>query len=108
MLNFDQLNQLEYLLSQSAKGNHVLFNRDQIKKVFSQEKDEGNLFEGPMSFKKIDEVRKLIEELLKQPTLVKKKEFINHLSEESQTLVIRAYFNILDNTLYPQKGIPLH
>lgn len=103
-ISFDQVQQLEYLLMQSAKGNHLLFNMGQIKKVFLKEGQ--NIFQ-EMSFKKMDEIKQLMEELIKRPTLSQKKEYIENLPEASRELVIRTYFNILDNTLYQQKA-PIH
>ncbi|HBQ21952.1 MAG: hypothetical protein A2Z91_01160 [Deltaproteobacteria bacterium GWA2_38_16] len=101
-----KFNQLEYIFAQSAKGNHILFDPDQIKKVFSQVSPigiaPGNYLTG-LNMKQLQQMKHLVDTLIHQPTLLLKQQFIRGLSEESRELIIRAYFNILENNLYANK-----
>ncbi|MEK7790602.1 MAG: hypothetical protein AAB309_03140 [Deltaproteobacteria bacterium] len=99
----DELSQIEYLLTQSAMGNHLLFDMDQIRKVFYTPSPLGSHSDVVLDFKTMDQVRQLIENLLRQPTLMAKRAFIENLPESSRELVIRAYFNILDHTLMDKR-----
>lgn len=99
-VSVNQLEEVEYLFNQSAKGNHLLFPSEQIKKVFSNPFPIKN---EEFDDKKMSEIKSLLETLIYQPTLDKKKKFIANLNEESRDLLIRAYFSLLDTALLQNK-----
>lgn len=99
----EELAQIDYLLSQSAMGNHLLFDMDQIKDVFRHPSPFGNNADGTLDLKTVDQISQLFENLIRQPTLAAKKAFIESLPEISRELIIRAYFNILDHTLMDRR-----
>lgn len=106
-LTGEQLGQLEYLFSQSACGNHLLFDREKIKQVFlEQEKSKPQ--ERVINLKKLDLIRKMIEKLIMLPTLSQKRAFIDNLPDNAKTMLIKAYFNMLDHTLKSHHKTTLH
>lgn len=103
-LTYIKLEQVEYLFHQSARGNHVLFEPDHIKKVFKDSQtQQWSPSTSVLTEKQLHQVKELLDTLVNQPTLNEKKQFINNLTDESRELIIRAYFNILDNTIYQNK-----
>ena len=99
-LTYEQLNQLEYLFEQSSVGNHLLFDKDQIKEVFTEEHHDATRV---VNLRKMDLIRKRMEKLILLPTLSQKKAFVENLPSNAKTMLIRAYFNMLDHTLKTQK-----
>lgn len=105
-IDSSQMEQVEYLFNQSARGNHVLFDPDDIKKALSTEKSlekmKGEYLDS-FDIKTLQKMRDLLDILMRQPTVSEKRHFILSLSPESKELLIKAYFNILDNTLFQHK-----
>ncbi|MBI3016982.1 MAG: hypothetical protein HYY62_03165 [Deltaproteobacteria bacterium] len=101
-----QIEQVEYLFNQSAKGNHVLFDPDDIKIALSSEKSlekmKGDYLD-TFDLKTLQKMRDLLDLLMRQSTVSEKKHFIKTLPYDSKQLLIKAYFNILDNTLFQNK-----
>lgn len=103
ILTPEQLDQLEYLISQSAVGNHVLFEKDEIRKTFDPAFGNPQKIYKDIDLKKMDVIHTLMSELFKKPTLIEKKNYIDALQPELRELLIWAYFNVLDNTLYQHR-----
>ncbi|MBI3018501.1 MAG: hypothetical protein HYY61_01205 [Deltaproteobacteria bacterium] len=105
-IDSSQMEQVEYLFNQSAKGNHVLFDPTDIKKALSAEKSfekmKGDYLD-TFDIKTLQKMRDLLDLLMSQPTVSEKRHFILNLSPDSKELLIKAYFNILDNTLFQNK-----
>ena len=101
-----QMEQVEYLLNQSARGNHILFDPDDIKKALSSEqsleKMKGDYLDA-FDLKTLQKMRDLLDLLMRQPTVSEKRHFILSLSSDSKELLIKAYFHILDNSLFQNK-----
>lgn len=90
-VNQKQLDQVEYILEQSARGHHVLFEIDEIRRAF-QPLDEDD--------KEDAEAEKHIENLILQPTLLSKKVYLENLSPEMYDHVVRTYFSIVENNIF--------
>jgi len=84
-----QLDQVEYLLQQSIQGNHILFDTESVRRILKISNDK------PDSFK----VEDLIESLILEPTIERKKEFLRNLDRRTYACVVRTYFNIVENKL---------
>jgi hypothetical protein len=97
-INQNQLNTVEYLIQQSAQGNHILFDLDLVRKVFSIKTD-------PMSETQAREVESHIETLITLDTFEKQKAYVEALSEEVLYRVIKTYFNIVENNLFEKNLI---
>jgi hypothetical protein len=89
----EQLATVEYLIKQSAQGNHVLFDLDTVRRVFT-------IKALPMNEEQIKEVESHIERLISLENLEKQKLYIQNLPEEILYRVIKTYFNIVENNLF--------
>jgi hypothetical protein len=95
----NHLDQVEYLFDQSAQGHHVLFDNEDIKRVLSRPTEEMDFF----TFENVDKVQKLLGDFLGQNSLKQKRAFLEKLDQETHDLLIRTYFNIVENSIYEQK-----
>ncbi len=91
----ENLNAVEHLLSHSLKGFHFAFDKQDIKHAL------GKPLNGISEFKYENraQVQEIFLEFVKQKTLPAKKEFLRNLPALDKELLIKAYFNILENTL---------
>jgi len=95
----DQLEQIEYLLDQSKQGNHVIFDVEQVKKIFAvHSRDE------EISTEEAYAVEPQIEHLMSEPTLDRKRAYLESLDTDTFEKVVRTYFNIVENTIYEDPG----
>ena len=97
-INQNQLDTVEYLIQQSAQGNHVLFDLDLVRKVFSIKTD-------PMSEAQAREVESHIETLITLDTFEKQKAYVEALHEEVLYRVIKTYFNIVENNMFEKSPV---
>jgi len=100
----EQINQVEYLITQSEQGNHVLFDLDIVRKALASsvayndaEQEKNELYSSEPH----------IERLLAQPTLRDKKAYLSRLDPKTLNSVVRTYFNIIENNLVENKA-PRH
>ncbi len=89
----EQLDTVEYLLSQSAQGNHVLFDLDTVRRVFT-------IPTRPMNEQEAYAVEHHIEKLISMGSIDKQKAYIEVLPQEILYRVIKTYFNIVENSLF--------
>jgi hypothetical protein len=94
----EQLDTVEYLLDQSAQGNHVLFDVDLVREVFA-------FTQPPMNPEEVSEVEHHIEKLISLQTIDKQKYFMGTLPKEVLFRVIKTYFNIVENNLFETKRV---
>lgn len=96
-VNQKQLDQVEYLIEQSCRGHHILFDTDIIREAFSRSSfvdfDDDDEEENSAA-------EKHIENLILQPTLVSKRAYLENLSVETRDRVVRTYFSIVENNLF--------
>ena len=97
-INQNQLDTVEYLIQQSAQGNHVLFDLDLVRKVFS-------IKTAPMSEAQAREVECHIETLITLDTFDKQKAYVEALPEEVLYRVIKTYFNIVENNMFEKSPV---
>jgi hypothetical protein len=91
-----QLAQVEYLIEQSANGNHVLFDTNELRRVF--EYAEASRF--TLSEKDAYEIEPFIERLLEEPTLERKRAYLEGLEQPVFDRVVMTYFSIVENNLF--------
>jgi hypothetical protein len=93
----DQLEQVKYLLEQSAIGNHLLFDRKTIGRIAfhlgTQERSE-----------KVEKAEALLEQMILRPTISSKKAFLETLDADTYDEVAKVYFNIVQNTAQENQG----
>ncbi len=87
-------NQVEYLLGQSVQGNHVLFTPETLRKALSKKSSQ------EVAETEAYAVEPHIEKLLELPTLEQKRAYLDHLSPDTLDSLVRAYMNIVENSLY--------
>ncbi|MGH1468684.1 MAG: hypothetical protein ACRBBP_07370 [Bdellovibrionales bacterium] len=91
----ENLSGVEHLLSQSLKGFHFAFDKQDIKHALGSPLNGISEFE----YENREKVQEIFLEFVKQKTLPSKKEFLKKLPALDKELLIKAYFNILENTL---------
>jgi len=89
----EQLQQVEYLINQSKKGNHILFEPKVVRQVFQNQNKA-------VSDKDAYSVEHHIEQLIVLPSLRKKKAYLKMLDSQTYQLVVRTYFNIVENNIF--------
>lgn len=93
-VNQKQLDQVEYLIEQSTRGHHILFDTDVIRRVFKVTSEE-------IEKKEEDETaEKHLENLILQPTLVSKRAYLENLDGDTFERVVRTYFAIVENNIF--------
>jgi hypothetical protein len=91
-----QLDQVKYLLEQSVRGNHILFQAETIKKVASTPKEVDSA--------RTELAEKILEEMILRDTLSKKKLYLESLDRDLYEDVVRVYMNIVQNTAQDSQG----
>ena len=89
------LDQIEYLLFQSTQGIHFMFDNADIVKVLSRPTDETDC----LSFSNMEKVQELLTKFIEKPSMVDKRRFLETLDKETFELLIRAYFQLVENTI---------
>ena len=95
-LEKEQLAQVEYLFDQSANGFHILFDNDTIRRVLSTPTENLDFF----TFENSARIQKLLSEFIARPSIQAKRNFLETLDQETHDLLVRAYFNIVENTIF--------
>jgi len=90
------LDQIEHLLAQSMNGIHLLFDNETIRRVFKKPSDETDLFQ----FKNLARVQELFTRFVENESFHDKQEFLQSLDQESFEILLRAYFQIVDNSIF--------
>lgn len=88
-----QASQVQYLLEQSLRGNHLLFDAELLRRA---------LVSSPLSEAEAYSVEPHLERLMTQPTLELKQTYLHELRRQDPgTLfkVIQTYLSIVENTL---------
>jgi len=93
---------LDYIVSQGLKGNHLLFDNEQIRKAFEKRGEEL----ADLGTKKIQEVREALREIFSLPGMDEKREYISQLPEEVQGILIFLYFQILEKNILSKRPRP--
>ncbi len=97
-----QIKQVEYLISQSLQGNHILFDIESLRQIFWK-KDPFllDLFSAEDAYS----VEHHLEKIIFQPSLAEKRAYLDHLDPTTFARVVKTYFNIVENNLFQNKEI---
>lgn len=108
---------MEAILTQAAKGIHVLFDNKTIAEVLKLDSSQnnaqpksstipGNSADNEFySFEQIKKVQNLMTELIAKKSYHDKISFLESLDRETYQLVVKAYLHIVENSL--KKILPL-
>lgn len=99
----NQLNEVEYLFNQSAQGLHLLFDNENIRRVLSSPTEDMDFF----SFENVQKIQKILSDFIAKSSLQSKMEFLENLDQDTYDLLLRTYFNIVENSIY-EKGPEKH
>ena len=102
LISQERLEEIEYLLVQSTKGIHLLFDRDTLR---SKLQHSTNVVQS-LTQENLQIVQNILTEMIQQPTLEKKKYYLSTLAEDSYDLFVRTYFNIVENTVLEATSCP--
>jgi hypothetical protein len=94
-INQDQLKQLESLLSQSTMGIHLLFERPRIAAILKNPTEAQEFF----SFENLNRVQSILGEFLQKASFEEKQRYLTDLDDQSYEILVRSYFNIVENTI---------
>lgn len=97
-VNQEQLDQVKYLLEQSAQGNHILFDEGTLRRVawrIGQPEARGP---------EVEKAEALLEQMILRPSISSKKAFLENLAPEIYDEVARVFFNIVQNTAQETQG----
>lgn len=97
-VNQEQLDQVKYLLRQSALGNHLLFDERTLIRVA----DRLGVKESRSD--RLENAERLLEQMILRPTISSKRAFLETLDAETYDDVARVYFNIVQNTAHEHQG----
>jgi hypothetical protein len=103
--NDRQLEQIEYLLHQSTQGIHFIFDHSEVAKVLSQPSDDGTPSGDKISIKKMEQVQGLLSGFLEKPSMAEKRSYLEKLKRGDYELLMRAYFQLVDNTILTHSSL---
>lgn len=98
MASVGQINQIEYLLFQSAQGLHLIFDHSNVSDVLKK-------FDGELEASNADRVQGLLSKLLDRKTMIEKKSYIESLGKDDYELLVRAYFQLVDKTILAHSNL---
>jgi hypothetical protein len=91
---------LEYVISQGLRGNHILFDNDQIKRAFAK----GDLELTTLGVERVREVREALRDIFEMAGTEERRDYITRLPEEVQHILVFLYFQILEKNILAQKS----
>ncbi len=97
-VNQDQLDQVKYLLEQSAQGNHLLFDETTLRRVAPRIGHQEKRSE------RVEKAERLLEQMILRPSIASKRAFLEALDPEVYDDVARVFFNIVQNTVQEKQG----
>lgn len=97
-VNQDQLDQVKYLLQQSAQGNHLLFDEVVLRRVAPR------IGQPEARSEQVEKAEKLLEQMILRPSISSKRAFLEGLDPETYDEVARVFFNIVQNTAQENQG----
>ena len=94
-LTYDCLERMDQLIHQSSKGVHLLFKKEDIVHAISD--NDPSLEENTVE--KLKMVQEILYKFIQTKSVEEKQAYIQKLSPHEYTLLIRAYFKIVDNSI---------
>lgn len=95
------LEQIEYLLFQSTQGIHFIFDNADIAKVLGKPTEDKSFF----TEENMKKVQGLLTSFLDCQSLQAKRSYLERLPVTEFELLIRAYFQLVDNTILANSNI---
>jgi hypothetical protein len=97
-LDQSDLEQIEYLLYQSTQGLHFMFENSDIRKILKKPDDPSDK-KRSLHIGNMKKVQGLLSGLLDRPSMDEKKTYMERLPQGDFELLVRAYFQLVENTI---------
>jgi len=94
-INQVQLKQLESLLTQSTMGIHILFDNLSLAEILGKPTENVDFF----THENLGRIQAILGEFLQKSDLDQKMLYLQALDQDSYELLVRSYFNIVENTV---------
>jgi hypothetical protein len=94
-LTYECLEQMDNLILQSAKGIHLLFEKNDIITALN----DGQKLKDENDIEKLKKIQEVLYKFISLKLYSEKKDFLKTLSIQEQSLLIRAYFKIVENSM---------
>ena len=94
-INKNELNEIEMLLNQSAKGHHFLFDHRQVAQILRTPTEQINFFHKG----NIPRIQELLTGLLSKKSFHQKQSYLSSLDHQNFEILVRTYFHILDSAV---------
>ena len=94
-LTYECLEQMDNLILQSSNGVHLLFEKKEIIKALNDKnrhKDENDI-------EKLKKIQEVLYKFISLKKYSEKRDFLKTLKKDEQSLLIRAYFKIVENSM---------
>ena len=94
-LTYECLEQMDNLILQSAKGVHLLFEKGEIIAALNdsnRHKDENDI-------EKLKKIQDVLYKFISLKNYDEKRDFLKTLNKGEHSLLIRAYFKIVENSM---------
>lgn len=99
--HLENLEQIEYLLFQSTQGVHFMFDHSDVARVLSRPTDGQSFF----TEENMKKVQGLLTGFLDCKSLQAKRGYLDRLPAEDFELLVRSYFQLVDNTILAHSNI---
>lgn len=97
------LKSMEPLFEQSAHGLHLLFDHSEVARILKTPTEDMDFF----NFENVNKIQEAFGELLTRKTFAERKVYLETLDRDTYELLVRTYFNIVENALFESTG-PRH
>ena len=94
-LTYECLEEMDNLILQSSKGIHLLFDKDDILLAL----EDSNCKKDEHDIEKLKMVQKILYKFISYKHIDDKKSYLKTLSKDQYSLLIRAYFKIVENSM---------
>jgi len=101
--NAGNLAWLQYIIEQGHRGNHVLFEPEEIRRAFRR--DTGELLE--LEPGKIRTINKTINKIIRAADAETQRDLISGLEDDLRDLLVLLYFQMIDRNL-SEEGVTKH
>ena len=94
-LTYECLEEMDNLIHQSARGIHVLFEKTDILRAIEDGKSQKDEYD----IEKLKSIQVILYKFISLKSFEDKKDYIKTLSTNEYSLLIRAYFKIVENSM---------
>lgn len=89
------LEHIESLLAQSAKGLHILFEKEKLSQILAQPLENDELFRAD----NVKKIQSLFTDLIEKKSFIEKQDFLDSLDQKSFAMLVHTYFHLVENSL---------